>query len=280
MRIARDTDACRDAFVRASQEAAAAFGDGRVFVERYIDRPRHIEVQVLADAHGTVLHLGERECSIQRRYQKVIEEAPSPLIDAADQARYGRPCRGSGPRSRLRLRRHGRDGRRCRPKLLLPRNEHPPPGGAPRDRNGHRDRHRRRTAANRLRRAAGLRPGGDPPHGARDRVPGICRGCRGRVHPRDRAAAPCAVSVRRGCSGRPRRARRSGRHLRFRPDDRQGDRLRRIEDGRDRARAAGAPGDGAARHHRPTPRFWSACSPTLRLSPAPLTPRFSTSTRR
>jgi acetyl-CoA carboxylase biotin carboxylase subunit len=81
MRIARDTDTCRDAFVRASQEAAAAFGDGRVFVERYIDRPRHIEVQVLADTHGTVLHLGERECSIQRRYQKVIEEAPSPLID-------------------------------------------------------------------------------------------------------------------------------------------------------------------------------------------------------
>jgi propionyl-CoA carboxylase alpha chain len=89
MRIARDTDACREAYVRASQEAAAAFGDGRVFVERYIDRPRHIEVQVLADAHGTVLHLGERECSIQRRYQKVIEEAPSPLIDPDTRAEMG-----------------------------------------------------------------------------------------------------------------------------------------------------------------------------------------------
>jgi propionyl-CoA carboxylase alpha chain len=89
MRIARSTDACREAFTRASQEAAAAFGDGRVFVERLIDRPRHIEVQVLADAHGNVIHLGERECSIQRRYQKVIEEAPSPLIDPATRAEMG-----------------------------------------------------------------------------------------------------------------------------------------------------------------------------------------------
>jgi propionyl-CoA carboxylase alpha chain len=89
MRIARDEQACREAFERASQEAQAAFGDGRVFVERYIDRPRHIEVQVLADTHGTVLYLGERECSIQRRYQKVIEEAPSPFIDPGTRADMG-----------------------------------------------------------------------------------------------------------------------------------------------------------------------------------------------
>jgi acetyl-CoA carboxylase biotin carboxylase subunit len=89
MRIARDREACREAFERASAEAKAAFGDGRVFVERYVDRPRHIEVQVLADAHDTVLHLGERECSIQRRYQKVIEEAPSPVIDEATRADMG-----------------------------------------------------------------------------------------------------------------------------------------------------------------------------------------------
>ncbi len=83
MRIARDPDDLRAAFARASSEAAASFGDDRVFVERLIERPRHIEIQVLADGHGTVLHLGERECSIQRRYQKVIEESPSPFVDDA-----------------------------------------------------------------------------------------------------------------------------------------------------------------------------------------------------
>ena len=81
MRIARDAEGCREAFERASGEALASFGDGRVFVERFIERPRHIEIQVLGDEHGTVVHLGERECSIQRRYQKVIEEAPSPFVD-------------------------------------------------------------------------------------------------------------------------------------------------------------------------------------------------------
>ncbi len=89
MRIARDEAACAEAFERSSQEAQAAFGDGRVFVERYIDRPRHIEVQVLADGHGNVVYLGERECSIQRRYQKVVEEAPSPFIDEATRTEMG-----------------------------------------------------------------------------------------------------------------------------------------------------------------------------------------------
>jgi propionyl-CoA carboxylase alpha chain len=89
MRIARDAVACRDAFERSAQEALAAFGDGRVFVERYVDRPRHIEVQILADGQGATVYLGERECSIQRRYQKVVEEAPSPFIDANTRARMG-----------------------------------------------------------------------------------------------------------------------------------------------------------------------------------------------
>ena len=80
MRIARDEAECRAGFEQAVREARAAFGDGRVFVEKYLERPRHIEVQVLADGHGSVVHLGERECSIQRRYQKVIEEAPSPFV--------------------------------------------------------------------------------------------------------------------------------------------------------------------------------------------------------
>jgi propionyl-CoA carboxylase alpha chain len=81
MRIVRSLDALAEAVASASAEAGSAFGDPTVFCERYLETGRHIEVQVLADAHGTVWALGERECSIQRRHQKVLEEAPSPLVD-------------------------------------------------------------------------------------------------------------------------------------------------------------------------------------------------------
>ncbi len=89
MRIANDDDACRSGFERARSEASSSFGDDRIFVEKFITQPRHIEIQILADTHGNVIHLGERECSIQRRHQKVIEEAPSPLVDSEMRAAMG-----------------------------------------------------------------------------------------------------------------------------------------------------------------------------------------------
>ena len=89
MRLVWDESHLRDDMASAVNEATAAFGDGRVFVERFIVDPRHIEIQVLADDAGTVVHLGERECSIQRRHQKVIEEAPSPLLDEETRAAMG-----------------------------------------------------------------------------------------------------------------------------------------------------------------------------------------------
>jgi propionyl-CoA carboxylase alpha chain len=81
MRIARNDAEAREGFKSASNEARASFGDDRVFLERYVEEPRHIEIQVLGDGHGNVVHLGERECSVQRRHQKVLEEAPSPFLD-------------------------------------------------------------------------------------------------------------------------------------------------------------------------------------------------------
>ncbi len=81
MRVAWNEEECRDGFERATNEARSSFGDDRVFIEKFIQEPRHIEIQVIADSHGNTLYLGERECSIQRRHQKVIEEAPSPFID-------------------------------------------------------------------------------------------------------------------------------------------------------------------------------------------------------
>lgn len=89
MRVVEKQSDLRRAFEAASREALAAFGDGAVYLERYLSRPRHIEIQVLGDAHGNVVHLAERECSIQRRHQKLVEEAPSAVLSSEERAAMG-----------------------------------------------------------------------------------------------------------------------------------------------------------------------------------------------
>jgi propionyl-CoA carboxylase alpha subunit len=89
MRIAYTAKEAEEGYGLARSEAKSSFGDDRVFIEKFIENPRHIEIQVLGDKHGNIVHLGERECSIQRRNQKVIEEAPSPLLDAKTRKAMG-----------------------------------------------------------------------------------------------------------------------------------------------------------------------------------------------
>jgi acetyl-CoA/propionyl-CoA carboxylase biotin carboxyl carrier protein len=89
LRVVRGPDEAERALVSAEREGEAYFADGAVYVERYIDDPRHVEIQVLADRHGAVIHLGERDCTLQRRHQKVVEEAPSPAVDDALRERMG-----------------------------------------------------------------------------------------------------------------------------------------------------------------------------------------------
>jgi acetyl-CoA carboxylase biotin carboxylase subunit len=89
MKVARSKEEIHEAFDTARTEAEASFGNGAVYMERYLDRPRHIEIQVLADNEGNVIHLGERDCSLQRRHQKVLEESPSPALNAEEREKIG-----------------------------------------------------------------------------------------------------------------------------------------------------------------------------------------------
>jgi propionyl-CoA carboxylase alpha chain len=96
MRLVREPGELAEAVAAAGREAQAAFGDGTVFLERFVTSPRHVEVQIIGDRHGTVVHLFERECSIQRRYQKIIEESPSPAVDDALRAALGAAAVAAG----------------------------------------------------------------------------------------------------------------------------------------------------------------------------------------
>ncbi|MGE0422578.1 MAG: acetyl-CoA carboxylase biotin carboxylase subunit [Reyranellaceae bacterium] len=89
MKVIESADAAEEAFNLARQEATAAFGNGSVYVEKYLGKPRHIEIQILADTHGACVHLGERDCSLQRRHQKVLEETPSPALNRETRERIG-----------------------------------------------------------------------------------------------------------------------------------------------------------------------------------------------
>ena len=170
MRLVSSAEELDAAFATASAEADAAFGDGSLYVEKALVPARHVEIQVLADADGGVLTLGERECSIQRRHQKLIEESPSPALTPElreeMEAAAERACRETGYTNAGTLEFLLGPG----PRLLLHRAERPAPGRAPRDRARHGHRHRPRAAADRGRRAAdGHRPRSTL--GPRDRDP-------------------------------------------------------------------------------------------------------------
>ena len=128
---------------RAQAEAKSSFGDDRVFIEKFIVDPRHIEIQVLGDKHGNVIYLGERECSIQRRNQKVIEEAPSPLLDETTRRKMGEQAVALAKAVNYDSRRHRRIRRRAGQELLFPGDEHAAAGRASGDRTDHRHRSRR-----------------------------------------------------------------------------------------------------------------------------------------
>ena len=157
LKVARTIEEIPDAFESAVREAVSAFGRGECLVEKFLDKPRHVETQCLADQHGNVVVVSTRDCSLQRRNQKLVEEAPAPFLTDDQVEPALRVLQGDPARGRVRRRRHlrvpGRPGRHH----LLPRGQHPPPGRALRLRGGHRPRPGPRDVPDRRRRGARLR---------------------------------------------------------------------------------------------------------------------------
>lgn len=139
IRVVHDESMLRQAVVTAQREAESAFGNAGVYIEKYIEHMRHVEIQVLADRHGNVIHLGERDCSVQRRLQKLVEEAPCPVLDEETRKRMG-DAAVAAARRRLRGRRDHRVYLQQRWELLLYGDEYPNSGRAPCDRVGYRGR--------------------------------------------------------------------------------------------------------------------------------------------
>ena len=220
-RVALSEDELEGAFEGASREGEKFFSDPTVYLERYLPDPRHVEVQVLADRHGNVIHLGERDCSIQRRHQKVIEESPAPewVVDPQLRERIGQigvnAARGGG------LRRRGHDRGAVRhdegataSRVLLPGDEHARAGRALRDRDDDGDRHRQGGHPRGRRRGAVLRPGGRRAARPRDRVPHQRRGRLEELRPRPRQDRRLPRADRPGRARGLGRARRAGRSRR------------------------------------------------------------------
>ena len=232
-RVALSEDELEGAFEGSSREGEKFFSDATVYLERYLHDPRHVEVQVLADRHGNVIHLGERDCSIQRRHQKVIEESPAPewVVDPQMRERIGQigvnaakavDYVGAGTIEGLFAAAEGNGAR-----VLLPRDEHARAGRALRDRDDDGHRHRQGGHPRGGRRGTRLRAGRRRAARPRDRVPHQRRGRLEELRARAGQDRPLPRAER------PRRARRLGRRgerrslADVRPDGGQADRVGR-----------------------------------------------------